>query len=74
MGGGKPSKGSASKTPHFRIMEPVLQDLTRFIGERGAGRQRKRAGLDEAQELIYSAWETRNRSRRVTLAKKALGI
>ncbi len=55
-------------------MEPALQDLKRFIGERGVGRRGKQAALDEAQELIYAAWETGNLARRVALAKKALQI
>lgn len=41
------------------------------------GASGSRAGrnlLDQAQQLIYKAWETADRERRVALAQKAIGI
>lgn len=50
--------------PNRRAMEAVLSQL----GGRRAD------ALDAAQDLIYSAWDTTDRRRRISLARKALGL
>ena len=53
---------------------PSLQSLEGFLeGFSGSGRS-KRSAVDEAQQVMYDAWEAPTRQRAVTLAKKALTI
>jgi tetratricopeptide (TPR) repeat protein len=53
---------------------PSLQSMERFLeGFAGIGRS-KRSAVDEAQQVMYDAWEAPTRQRAVTLARKALAI
>jgi tetratricopeptide (TPR) repeat protein len=54
--------------PSFQSMESILSDIVGNVGNR------KRSALDEAQELMYDAWEAPTRLRAINLAKKALTI
>jgi len=70
----KPPKKGGLKVPDLRVMEPVLADLKKAFGgtetsRRGRG---KTAALEEAQQVIYVAWETGNRVKRVDLAEEAV--
>lgn len=60
---------SGASTPHRLAMEPVLAGLTGSFGGGGG-----RGPRDEAQDLIYAAWEANSIARRVDLARRALQI
>lgn len=53
-------------------MEGMLADLTRMLGG-GRRRSGKGAALEEAQALMYEAWDATG-PRRVALARQALGL
>lgn len=53
---------------------PSLQSMERLLsGLSGMGRG-KRSAVDEAQEIMYEAWEAPTRQRAVALARKALEV
>jgi tetratricopeptide (TPR) repeat protein len=57
--------------PDRRLMESTMRDLRDMFA---GGSRVKRAAIDEAQEMMYSAWEARSPERRITLARKALQV
>jgi tetratricopeptide (TPR) repeat protein len=61
------SSASMESLPSLQSMEGVLAGLG------GMGR-RKRSAVDEAQEIMYDAWEAPTRQRAAALAEKALTI
>jgi tetratricopeptide (TPR) repeat protein len=61
----------AIDVPDRRAMEGMLAGIGRAFG----GRQRgKRSALDDAQDVMYGAWEARTVERRISLAREALAI
>jgi len=65
----KRKPGKETVLPDRRAMEGLLSLFASGLGG-GPGRD----PLDEAQDLMYTAWETADRRQRVTLAKEALRI
>lgn len=55
--------------PDRRAMEGMLSSLGASLG----GRRKQRA-VDQAQELMYQAWDERKPARRIALARQALSI
>lgn len=55
--------------PDRRAMEGMLSSLGASLGGGRKGR-----AVDQAQELMYQAWEERKPARRIALARQALGI
>jgi len=53
---------------------PSLQSMESLLAGFGRMGRSKRSALDEAQEIMYDAWEAPTRQRAVALAKKALTI
>jgi hypothetical protein len=70
-GGRVASKRKPDKTvlPDRRAMEGLLSMLSSGFGA-GPGRD----ALDDAQDLMYTAWETADRRQRIALAKEALRV
>ena len=73
----KPGKKSTSKknppsTSVFDFM-PAPQSIEGLFTGFGGGRK-GRSALDEAQEIMYDAWEATSRKRAVELARKALMV
>jgi tetratricopeptide (TPR) repeat protein len=74
--GSKSTKEKSSKKKADNIIDitPMLgrgafkSGLPKLYGERGGN------ALDEAQDIMYRAWETKSRSRRIALARKALTV
>ena len=69
-------KKTSQARSHSEPMEflPSLQSMESLLaGIGGLGRSR-RSAVDEAQEIMYEAWEAPTRQRAVALAKKALTI
>lgn len=67
--GKKTKKGVANSLPtKLPFQQPVEINMAR-IGRRG-----RQDALDEAQQIMYDAWEARTRQRAISLAKKALKI
>jgi tetratricopeptide (TPR) repeat protein len=68
----KNSKKKLSSTPtvDFLATPQSIESLLRGFG----GRQKGRSALDEAQEIMYDAWEATSRKRAVELARKALTV
>jgi tetratricopeptide (TPR) repeat protein len=74
--GSKSTKETSSKKKKDNIIDitPMLSRgalkgcLPKFYGEHIM------SALEEAQDLMYRAWETKSRSRRIALARKALTI
>ena len=64
---GRSSSAAVESLPSLQSMESLLAGLG------GMGRS-KRSAVDEAQEIMYDAWEAPTRQRAVALAKKALTI
>jgi len=65
-------QGASNSVPVESL--PSLQSMERFLSDlAGMGRGR-RSAVDEAQEIMYDAWEAPTRQRAVALAKKALAI
>jgi len=64
---GRTSSASVESLPSLQSMEGLLAG----IGGMGQG---KRSAVDEAQEIMYDAWEAPTRRRAVALAKKALAV
>ena len=64
-GKGKNQEIDLSNLPERRAMENVLADI---FGSR------RRNPVDQAQEVMYQAWEATSKKKRVTLAQKALEI
>jgi tetratricopeptide (TPR) repeat protein len=58
----------AEPLPSFQSTEGLLSDVV------GQTSDRKRSAVDEAQEVMYDAWEAPTRLRAINLAKKALTI
>lgn len=68
----KTSQGRSSSAPVESL--PSLQSMESLLaGFSGMGRGR-RSAVDEAQEIMYDAWEAPTRKRAVALAKKALEV
>jgi tetratricopeptide (TPR) repeat protein len=68
----KTKKAPSSRQPNKTV--PSLQSMEGFLGGfAGTGRS-KRSAVDEAQQLIYDAWEAPTRQRTVAPAKRALAI
>jgi len=63
-----PSSGQANKNV------PSLQSMESFLGGFAGTGRNKRSAVDEAQQLIYDAWEAPTRQRAVALAMRALDI
>jgi tetratricopeptide (TPR) repeat protein len=65
----KPRKQKSAPVvlPDRRVMEGWMR--TELFGNRGG-----RGAADEAQALLYDAWETPDRRRRITMAKEALAL
>lgn len=57
------------EAPDRRAMEGMLSSLGISLGG-----SRKRSAVDQAQELMYQAWEERKPARRIALARQALDI
>ena len=55
--------------PDRRALESVMADLSSALGGTG-----KRGPVDDAQELMYEAWDAADPEERVRLARKALEI
>ena len=53
---------------------PSLQSMEGLLGGIGGMGRNKRSAVDEAQEIMYDAWEAPTRQRAVALAKKALTV
>jgi len=71
-GGSKNKK--APSTKNFDNLPPFIS-LESFLGDLGADSDEgERSPLDAAQDLIYDAFETQSKARRIALAKKALTI
>ena len=69
----KKTKQVPSSPPANKSL-PSLQSMESFLkGFAGIGRS-KRSAADEAQQVMYDAWEAPTRQRAVALAKKALTI
>lgn len=74
--GSKSTKEKSSKKKKDNIIDitPMLNHralestMSSLFGESGM------SALDEAQDIVYRAWETKSRSRRIALARKALTI
>ena len=67
------SKKALSSPPAEKTM-PSLQSMEGFLGSfAGIGRN-KRSAVNEAQQVIYEAWEAPTRPRAITLARRALAI
>lgn len=64
---GRSKSGSVESLPPLQAMEGLLSSIARL----GGGR---RNALDDAQEIMYEAWEASTRRRAVALATKALTI
>ncbi|MFV2073219.1 MAG: tetratricopeptide repeat protein [Thermoanaerobaculales bacterium] len=64
---GRSDSAPAESPPSLQSMEGLLAG----IGGMGRGR---RSAVDEAQEIMYDAWEAPTRQRAVALAKKALEV
>jgi tetratricopeptide (TPR) repeat protein len=64
---GRSSSAAVEPLPSLQSMESLLAGLG------GMGR-RKRSAVDEAQEIMYDAWEAPTRQRAVALAERALTI
>jgi tetratricopeptide (TPR) repeat protein len=64
---GRTSSAAVEPLPSLQSMESLLADL----GDIG---RRRRTAVDEAQEIMYDAWEAPTRQRAVALAKRALTI
>ena len=71
--GGSKNKKSPS-TKNFDNLPPIIS-LESLLGDLGADSDEgERSPLDAAQDLIYDAFETQSKARRIALAKKALTI
>jgi len=66
-GQGRSNSAPAEPLLSLQSIEGLLADIS------GAGRGR-RSAVDEAQEIMYDAWEAPNRRRAVALANKALEV
>jgi len=64
---GPSDSASVEHLPSLRSMEGLLAGI-------GSRDRSKRSAVDEAQEIMYDAWEAPTRQRAVALAKKALTI
>jgi len=53
---------------------PSLQSMEGFLGGFAGSGRSKRSAVDEAQQVMYDAWEAPTRQRAVALARKALTI
>lgn len=67
----KKSKQGHSGAPAIEYL-PSLQSMESLLT--GIGGRSRRSAVDEAQEIMYDAWEAPTRQRAVALAKKALTI
>ncbi|MDI6771677.1 MAG: BTAD domain-containing putative transcriptional regulator [bacterium] len=67
----KKSKHGHSGAPAIEYL-PSLQSMESLLT--GIGGRSRRSAVDEAQEIMYDAWEAPTRQRAVALAKKALTI
>ena len=65
-------KGQSSSTPLESL--PPLPSMEALLTSLGGMIQGKRSLLDQAQDLIYDAWEAPTRQRAVALAQKALMV
>jgi tetratricopeptide (TPR) repeat protein len=61
------------EVPDRRAMEGVLGSLGASLGT-SMGGGRKRGSVEQAQEIMYQAWEERRPARRIALARQALDI
>ena len=61
----KKASSAAGSAPHLRTIESLLAQIAGRAGD---------DDLDAAQEIVYDAWEARDRRRRIALAKKALAV
>ena len=65
-------KRASNSTPVESL--PPLQSMEGFLSGLGNMGRGKLSAVDEAQELMYDAWEAPTRQRAVALAKKALTV
>jgi tetratricopeptide (TPR) repeat protein len=77
----KPGKKAASKkakpkrsAPPAAGFMPSLQSMESLLSGIGVMARKKPSAVDEAQDVMYDAWEATTRKQRVALAKKAMGI
>jgi tetratricopeptide (TPR) repeat protein len=69
----KKTRQVPSSPPAYKAL-PSLQSMEGFMeGFAGIGRS-KRSAVDEAQQVMYEAWEAPTRQRAVALARKALTV
>jgi len=77
MSRGKPpkkkTKRGLSKSAPVESL-PSLQSMEGLLAGIGGMGRGRRSAVDEAQEIMYDAWEAPTRQRAVALAKKALAI
>jgi len=71
-----PKKKAKQKRSNALPVEslPSLQSMESLLAGIGGMGRSKRSAVDEAQEIMYDAWEAPTRQRAVALAKKALTI
>lgn len=67
------SKSSVLDLPDRRALEGNLSSLASLQAMFGR-KPSRRSAVDEAQEVMYQAWDTTNRMKRIALARKALEI
>ena len=53
---------------------PFLQSMEGLFAGFGGRGERKASAVDQAQEIMYDAWEATTRRQRVALAKRAIEI
>jgi len=69
----KKTKQGASNSAPVELL-PSLQSMEGFLAGLGGMGRGKRSAVDEAQEIMYDAWEASTRQRAVALARKALEV
>jgi len=77
----KPGKKAANKKAKQKRSDslgagsvPSLQSMESLLSGFGAMARKKPSAVDEAQDIMYDAWEATTRKQRVALAKKAIEI
>jgi len=58
----------------FSTGEELKEFINKYIKERKFKKIKPRNSLEQAQDLVYQAWEEENRKKRIRLAEKALKI
>ena len=67
-------KSSCGAAPSLPESLPSLQSMESILSALGGGRRGKRNAVDEAQEIMYDAWESQSEKEAVALAQKALSV